>query len=199
MTDITITLPDPAQTVELLHNAARHAGGTGWDHKSAQHTDWLARQITAAIEEQVKPAVDDLPAGSLIRARVTRWSSAAEWPDDTSNVIMRRSADGYWNATDGDPSAPFAVVPSRTDHITITEVLRVGIGEPVNVHEFMTEAGFTPSPSQDASEKKGWLDGHKTAKRVILANLRQLRAEAITSERKNAYDVAIATVEGLQP
>jgi hypothetical protein len=113
MTEIKLTLDDPAQTVELLHNAARHAGGTGWDHKSAQHTDWLARQITAAIEQQATPAIDEpTEFGSMVRAP---WSG--------KDILWVRWLHSSWLSETG--------VTTAWSQLHNPEVLRVGIGEPV--------------------------------------------------------------------
>lgn len=55
--------------------------------------------------------------GDVALLRVERWSSATEWPEDTSQVLMRLADDGrYWNAVDGDPAAPLTVHVGQTDY-----------------------------------------------------------------------------------
>jgi len=48
-----------------------------------------------------------------------------------------------------------------------------------------------------AAESYAYSQGVHYAKSVMLQRLRNLRAEAITFERQNAYDRAIEAVEGL--
>lgn len=50
--------------------------------------------------------------GDVFLARVDRWEAVAEWPDDTSRVLLRVKADGYLQAVKGDPSAPFSIPSS---------------------------------------------------------------------------------------
>jgi hypothetical protein len=65
-------------------------------------------------------------------------------------------------------------------------------------HEAEAESEFGFEGDDEAFEA-GWEKGFQSATSDMLGLLRILRAGAITSERKNAYDVAIRTVEELQP
>lgn len=59
----------------------------------------------------------------FIYARVDRWPDAQEWPADTSRVLLRKLADGYHEAVEGDPSAPLRIPPSRVEYIHPLTVL----------------------------------------------------------------------------
>jgi hypothetical protein len=63
-----------------------------------------------------------------------------------------------------------------------------------NATEAESEFGF--ESDEDAFED-GWEKGFQAAADDMQGILRILRAGAITSERQNAYDRAIETVEGL--
>jgi hypothetical protein len=72
-------------------------------------------------------------------------------------------------------------------------VLRVGIGETV---EDELSRSLRPDP---AAYKAGQRLGGATMKGKVCAALKQKRAEAITGERRDAYDVAISMVQEIQP
>lgn len=63
--------------------------------------------------------------GTVIRASVERWSVAREWPKDTSSVFLQLDEDGYWNALENDPAAPFTVVKSCWDSISVLDVIYI--------------------------------------------------------------------------
>ena len=71
------------------------------------------------------------------------------------------------------------------------EVLRVGIGE------------ASDGDAKSVVFKNGWDHGHKQGvedfKAKAITQLRALRAVAITAERKDAYDKAVAVVKEIQP
>jgi hypothetical protein len=71
------------------------------------------------------------------------------------------------------------------DELDVVEVLRVGIGD--------DPGDVAPEETSD------YMYGAQDTISAIHGKLQLLRSEAITSERKQAYDVAIRTVEELQP
>jgi len=118
-----------------------------------------------AIEEQVKPAVEEpTEFGSIVRAL---------GPYGKSMLWQKTPEKGkhYWESETG----VVEVWPDLQD----PEVLRGGVAESGDSYDY----------------KQGVNDTVIQA----VARLRTLRAEAITSERKSAYDCAISTVEELRP
>lgn len=118
-------------------------------------------------------SVEDLPVGSRIRARVTRWSVAREWPRDTSNVVLELDDDGYWNADESDPAAPFTVVHACRSSIAVLEVVRHGKGESLHtvVAKFLAERdnvtrAIESCPASNMEDYWRW-QGHAEARRVL--------------------------------
>jgi hypothetical protein len=129
----------------------------------------LLTRLALSIEEQVKPAIEEPKEFGSI--------VRAGYDEHTDRVLWVRTPGGWY----AEESAGFhAYFPGLHN----PEVLRVGIGERLDV-------------APEETEKYNL--GRSDLAYDVLTKLRTLRAEAITSERKNAYDVAIATVEGLQP
>lgn len=122
-----------------------------------------------------KPPVDQMkPAepteyGSIILARSDEREQRVRWMSPTSEP-------GWYSE--------FGAFVGGYQMLRDVEVLRIGVGERPDV-----------APEETDDYKLGASDFIFAA----LRQLRQLRAEAVTSERKNAYDVAIKTVEDLQP
>ncbi|WP_261949502.1 hypothetical protein, partial [Rhodococcus sp. T9N] len=84
-------------------------------------------------EEETKA---ELPTkvGDRIRASVTRWSSALEWPDSNPYVdTFVLSSSGFWDAENDQ----FTVVPSCFSYIEVLEAL----SSPVVPAPTETEAG----------------------------------------------------------
>lgn len=134
------------------------------------------------IEAQLPPAVDEpLAFGSLIRAgspRVTAilWQKA---PD--------RRGQHYWESEMGDVEV--------WSELTDVEVLRVGLGEPESVATQISRMSrFAHEADKDAFDA-----GFDACRAGAHQKLCALLADAITSERKNAYEKAIQAVEELAP
>lgn len=119
-----------------------------------------------------KPAIEEpREFGSIVKARDTR-----EGQRESSGLFWVRQASGWFDDVLG-RRCPW-------EYLTDVEVLRIGVGERPDV-----------APEETDDYKLGVSDTTYD----ILTKLRVLRSEAITSERKNAYDVAIKTVEAMQP
>lgn len=105
----------------------------------------VLREIADRIEEQLTPAIEEPQEfGSIVRAAAPHHHRAL-W------TRSPMTGDHYWMSEKG-----YAEVwPELTD----VEVLRVGLGEPVNVHEFMTSAGFGSTPAQEDAYARGYVDG----------------------------------------
>lgn len=108
MTEITITLDDPARTVSLLKDTATYCNSD-----AGVHTHWLAEHIEARIP---KPVDEPREFGSIVRATCG--------PDLIGIMWQYAPARGrhYWASETG----TVGVWRDLTD----VEVLRVGIGEP---------------------------------------------------------------------
>jgi hypothetical protein len=214
VTEIKLTLDDPAKTVALLRDASAAAGSSGSNHTAGMHVRWLAD----FIEEQVKPAVEQpTEFGSIVRAGLDGLSD---------RVLWQRWAKGGWQSEEGAFVASFDVL----DH---PEVLRVGIGattpKPISegvaegfcschgseqaldcgISEHRRQARIHRDPMDDAPEgdrgdvapeetedyKAGVSDfAAKQTDRFIYR-----LQDAISAERKDAYTKAIKDVEELQP
>lgn len=170
MTEITLNLDNPAQTVHLLKEAAHHAGGTGWDHTSAQHTSWLARQIADQITDE--PVIEEPTEwGSIVRARRVGTGS-----EDTTLLRWQRRYQEVWES---EPAGDLGILhESSWEYFTDVEVLRVGVGG-----------------QRFAEDNPDWFDGFKDRGARDLAALMKLRADAITAERKDAYSKAIEAIK----
>lgn len=126
-------------------------------------------QIAASIEEQVKPVVKE-PTELFSVIR------ASDMEGRTFNAVrVYEGAKKPWNS-----GAAWYGWWELKD----PEVLRVGIGERPEV---------APEDTED------YAAGVSDTRDKALRWLRQLRAEAITAERKNAYEYAIKLFEELQP
>lgn len=124
--------------------------------------------------EQVKPAIEEpMEFGSVVR-KVLRDGRELRWCRTYSVRV-----DEPW-CTGNHMGSWAEILEDATD----VEVLRIGVGERPDV-----------APEETDDYKLGVSDTTFN----ILTKLRVLRSEAITSERKNAYDVAIKTVEAMQP
>lgn len=174
MTEIKLTLDDPTVSARALRYVVE-------EYLAKKHAEGmvgsgsmapLLDQIADSIEEQVKPAIEEPKEfGSIVRAG---------YDAHTDRVLWVRTPGGWY----AEESAGFhAYFPGLHN----PEVLRVGIGE--------TE----DDPAVDQAYGNGQYVGWGEALAAASRKLRTLRAEAITSERKNAYDVAIRTVEEMQP
>jgi hypothetical protein len=109
MTDIKLTLDDPAEFARWLHAHAGQMPET-WSARACQ-LDAIAHQI----EEQVNPVVDEpTEPWSVIKARPS-WRDA----DPREFTLLRG---GFWVDHDGNECGAFST-------FTDVEVLRVGIGE----------------------------------------------------------------------
>jgi DNA-binding transcriptional LysR family regulator len=127
------------EAVDAALDVAMDDGHNGLDCRPERNFgDTMRAALEAALPhlEGATPVADKaprpletLPPGSLIRAHVTRWSVAREWPDDSSDVLMELDDEGYWSAVEDDPAAPFTVVPACRSSITVLSVERVGNGE----------------------------------------------------------------------
>lgn len=167
MTEIKLTLDDPAKTAALLKDAAAAAGSDGCNHTAGMHARWLADQI----EGQVKPSVEEPEAfGSIVRAVCLGGTEPQLW--------QRSYGDGkhYWESATG----VFDVWSDLTD----VEVLRVGLGE-------------VPSDSQKAAQDDAYVLGAADMKARVRKQFIQLASSAITSERKEAWRQAIEAIEAL--
>ena len=170
----TITREDGADDAAALRYALEFASVKHSTHSTA------LRALADSIEEQVKPAVEEPKEfGSIVRAVCLGGTDPQLW--------QRSYGDGkhYWESETG-------VVDVWSD-LTDVEVLRVGLGEPVNVHTFMTEAGFDSTPAQDDAYVLGAADMKARARKQFI----QLASSAITSERKEAWRQAIEALEAL--
>lgn len=156
MTEIKLALADPRVQLRALQLAVERLAST-----PLQGAAQILTHLREAIEEQVKPAVEEPEEfGSLVRAR-SFGPLAMLWQRSPEN------GKHYWESDTG----AVEVWSGLQD----VEVLRVGIGE--SVFDRGAEAATT----------------------THLSVLRTLRSEAITSERKDAYDTAISRLEGLRP
>ncbi len=87
------------------------------------------------------------------------------------------------------------------------EVLRVGIGKAapsLAERVYLDPMDDAPENEVDRSDvapeqTEDYRDGFSEAKLAMRQQLRNLRAEALTAERQNAYDRAIAVVKEIQP
>jgi len=131
----------------------------------------------AQIDEQVKPAIEEpTEFGSIVRAS----ENLGTW------LWQKTPAHGkhYWESETG----ACAVWSELSD----IEVLRVGIGEPAAKSK-ETLAAY------DEGYGNGQYAGFSQALGSAAGKVSTLRAEAITSERKNAYDVVLNLLAELQP
>jgi hypothetical protein len=170
----TITREDPERDLNALRAAIeKFRYPDEVEAVQLQHVQELAD----SIEEQVKPIVKDPEAfGSIVRAG---------YDEHTDRVLWVRTPRGWYAETDHGYHAYFAGLHEP-------EVLRVGIGEPGAKSKEALAA-------YDQGYGNGQYAGFSQALEAADEKLRQFRAEAITSERKSAYDTAIAVIEGLQP
>jgi hypothetical protein len=212
MTEITITLADPA---EFARYARAHASQIhpAWKDRAAQFA-----AIADSIDEQVasEPTAEqiavkeaqhkgwllgyteawnnatngDLPSRPPLDAAGNPWTEekvkpAVEEPEDFGSVVRAAAPDWttrplLWQKT---PAAGKHYWESETgvievwSELTNVEVLRVGIG---------TESS---TPHSD-----DYLEGRQDIAGAIRQDIAALRAEAITAERKDAYDKALAAV-----
>lgn len=133
-----------------------------------------------AIEEQAKPAIEE----PLRFASVVRVKSGA--------LFVRVGALQALPWASGEALREW-------DQLDVDEVLRVGVDEPL--------AGWEKELLGVQERRDIEADAYKVGERTgaaILAGqihhrLQKLLTEAITSERKNAYEKALQVVEGLQP
>jgi len=111
--------------------------------------------------------IDILEPGTVIRARVRRWSSAISWPADTSSVRLHLTANGYWVAVGDDPAYPFTIppVPKCREAITVLDI-----------------------------EREPTIKVRKV--RSLLARLEELRAKQISAPEQRVADEAVALVKG---
>jgi hypothetical protein len=137
-------------------------------------------KVADDIEQQVKPAIDEPTEwGSVVRARVE---------PDAEPLLLTYVP----NPEESDPDKPRGY-PWYSEHdgwhswdgLADVEVLRVGIGD--------NRGDVLPRDTED------YKFGQSDFAFDLLGKLRNLWSEAITSERKNAYEKAIQAVTELQP
>lgn len=137
------------------------------------------RELIDAIEEQTKPAIEEpTELWSVISANVP----GSHFLEPKQLVRL----EDVWCDDEGNGWGDFR---SFSD----VEVLRVGVGEPLNVHEFMTSAGFDPTDAQGDAFNAGF----SACRSVVYALLAKQLLGAITAERKDALEKAIKAVEEL--
>src|SRR6266540_2453579 len=123
----------------------------------------------------------------------TEFGSMVRAPWNGKNLLWIKAADNSWWPESG--------IATAWSELRSPEVLRVGIGEtvPTDADEFMVSAGFSPRPDVAPESTEEYRDGFSEAKLAMRQQLRNLRSGAITAERQNAYDKAIAVVKEIQP
>lgn len=131
-------------------------------------------EIINAIEDQVKPAVEEPEAfGSIVRARYPG--------NQTDSCLWQMAPEGrgrhYWESEYG--------AVEVWSELTDVEVLRVGLGE--------------QSADVEKLREEAWDEGARELAAQISTRLQNLLADAITGERKNAFEKAIQAVEELAP
>jgi len=139
-----------------------------------QFFDRTGGEVDARVAEQIRAQIP-LPA---IEEPTEFGSIVRAWhPDDPKGVAADlwqrspRNGKHYWENRLGNIEI--------WSELVRPEVLRVGIGETGNGEDYK--------------------DGFSEAKLAMRQQLRNLRSGAITAERQNAYDKAIAVVKEIQP
>lgn len=127
------------------------------------------QELADAIEQQVKPAVGE----------PQQFASVVKARD----IIMTTYPTGmFWTRVSGGIWIDDVAGTEREwDKLDVVEVLRVGLGDPSSEPTGEFEAGYWACQA----------DAH--------GKLQKQLAEAITGERKNAYERAIQAVEELAP
>lgn len=141
-------------------------------------------RIAKQVEDQMpKPVVAEPEAfGSVVRA--TTKGLRCKWQRSPLNGTH------YWQSEFGDVEV--------WSELTDVEVLRVGLGEPTRDYS-ATEDLDPDCDCEQVAYRKGVDAGWNAARGRIHVRLRELLEEAITSERKNAFEKAIQAVEDLAP
>lgn len=139
------------------------------------------RELADSIEEQVKAVVEEpTEFGSLVRAGRSG-SDRVLWHPTTFH------GKHYWMSETG--------VVEVWSELTDVEVLRVGLGEPESVATQISRMSrFAHEADKDAFDA-----GFDACRAGAHQKLCALLADAITSERKNAFEKAIQAVEELAP
>jgi hypothetical protein len=166
----------------ILADAARQA-----DARLADSLTYEAGEIQAradSIEEQLKPVIEEpTEFGSIVRAGSPQDAPATEF--DLWTPTPRRKH--YWMSQSG--------LCEVWSELTDVEVLRVGIGDALPTTAAELGRMSVAAHIQKRAEEHACAKGAERAKTVHLMRLRDLRAGAISAERKDAYDKAICAVE----
>lgn len=131
---------DAFHRLRALFPATEPAEVTGQDFLDAMPTEPDCWDVCEGHPAPAEPAEEETKAelptevGDRIRASVTRWSSALEWPDSNPYIdTFVLSSSGFWDAENDQ----FTVVPSCFSYIEVLEVLP----SPVVPAPTETEAG----------------------------------------------------------
>lgn len=174
MTEIKLTLEGESTPRWLALNLRARA--RFMDTISAGATAKSLRHLADSIEEQIKPPVEE-PAewGSVVLASSDACHNRVHWFRDHN--FWRASLDGHC---------------SGWSYLHNPEVLRVGIGEPAAKSKETLSA-------YDEGYGNGQYTGFDQALGAAYEQIAALRAEAITAERKDAYDKALRIIHELRP
>ncbi len=156
------------------------------DEARDEYSDAMNLELRQSIAARVLEAmdVDQYLIDAVRNAKPPVEQPAVEEPTEFGSVILARADEREqrvrWTSPTSEPGwwSEFGAFVGGFQMLRDVEVLRVGIGE---------------------TSGEDYRDGFSEAKLAMRQQLRNLRSGAITAERQNAYDKAIAVVKEIQP
>lgn len=139
-------------------------------------------KVADDIEAQVKPAVEEpTEFGSMVKATCTRPSTTG-----TAAGLFWVKIRGFW-------MDDCAGISRRWEELDAIEVLRIGAGAENPILDRLAD-----SPTLEDARAEGYNDGVEATKSAAISLLLIKRERAITGERKDAYEKAIADIESIE-
>lgn len=160
---------------------------------------------------------------AVVAAQAHAQLAQIEEPEEFASVVKARDILAatyktglFWTRVTGSWMDDVAGCERQWDQLEVVEVLRVGLGEPqrdgfctcfssteraldCGIAEHRRAARIRRDPMDDSDEPDTFNEGMREMNTAIHQKIRALLADAITGERRNAFEKAIQAVEELAP